>query len=112
MKKEAISKETKQEIEKMIEEFNNDELDLICDFYTYFAEYKGKYIYLKIRKYDTVFPAGRLTYEGDLNDLEFAIYKFSSQKYDPDEFMFPGQNYVDGTVMGALYACNTAYPPM
>ena len=112
MKKPAISKEVKEQIEKRIEEFNNEELELINEFYTYFATYRGKYIYLNMQKYDTVYPAGRLCYTGDLSDMEFAIYKFSSETYDPDEFMFPGCNHLDGTIKGALQACNMAYPPM
>ncbi len=111
MRKIVITPEIKQQVEKIIEQFNNTELDLISDFYSYFATYKNKFIYLKIQKEDVVYPAGRLTYNGNLNDLEFAIYKFSSEKYDGDEFMFPGSQHLDGSVKGALYACNTAYPP-
>ena len=44
--------------------------------------------------------------------MNFAIYKYSSERYDAYEEFFPGVQYLDGTVKGALYACNTAYPPM
>jgi len=112
MKKEIIPHDIQRKIEQIIDEFNKEELDLINDFYKYIAEFKGKYIYLKIMKYESISQAGRLTFSGDINNLEFAIYKYSSEKYDIDEMFFPGVQYLDGTVNGALYACNTAYPPM
>ena len=41
---------------------------------------------------------------------EFAIYKYSSEGYDDDEFFFPGAGNVDGTVEGAMLAGLEAYP--
>ncbi len=32
-------------------------------------------------------------------------------RYDPDEWMFPGSGYLDGTVEGAMKAGLEAYPP-
>jgi len=112
MKTKMIPQEIKEEIARIIDEFNNEELDLINDFYQYIAKFKGNYVYLKTKKYDSVSPIARLTYSGDMNDWEFAIYKYSSGQYDIDEMFFPGVEYLDGTIKGALYACNTAYPPM
>ena len=40
----------------------------------------------------------------------FAIFKWSSDKYDPDEWFFPGVEYVDGTIEGAIKATLEAYP--
>jgi hypothetical protein len=107
-----IPKEEKEKVLKIINEFNNEELDLINDFFRYIADFKGKHVFISIKKYETVSPIARLTYSGDMNNWEFAIYKYSSGKYDNDEFLFPGIEYLDGTIKGALYACNTAYPPM
>lgn len=112
MKTKMIPKEVEEEILKIIEEFNNEELDLINDFFRYVADIKGKYVFLKTKKYESISPIARLTYSGNMKDWEFAIYKYSSEKYDKDEFFFPGVEYLDGTIKGALYACNTAYPPM
>ncbi len=112
MKIKMIPKEVKEEVLKIIDEFNNEELGLINDSFRYVADFKGKYVYLSTRKYETVSPIARLTYTGDMNDWEFAIYKYSSEKYDNDEFFFPGVEYLDGTIKGALYAGNKAYPPM
>lgn len=107
-----IPKEVKAEVNKIIDEFNKEELDLINDFYKYIAEFKGQFVFLKTKKYKTVSPVARLTYTGDMNNWQFTIYKYSSEKYDNEEFFFPGVEYLDGTVKGALYAVNTAYPPM
>jgi len=34
----------------------------------------------------------------------FAINKWTWSGYDPDEFLFPGAEFVDGTVEGAIKA--------
>jgi hypothetical protein len=46
-----------------------------------------------------------------MDDWEFAIYKYSSERYDPDEWFFPGVGLVDGTIEGAMKAGLEAYPP-
>lgn len=106
-----IPENIQKDVRMFIEKFNNEELDLINEFYKYFAEFKGKHVYLKTKKYDTISPIARLTYTGDINKWKFAIYRFSSGNYDADEMFFPGAEHIDGTVSGALYACNKAYPP-
>ena len=40
-----------------------------------------------------------------------AIFKYSSETYDPHEWMFPGSEHLDGTINGALKASTAAYPP-
>ena len=45
-----------------------------------------------------------------MDGWEFAIYKHSSERYDPDEWFFPGAGNVDGTVEGAMEAGLEAYP--
>ena len=42
---------------------------------------------------------------------EFAIFKYSDERYDPDEWLFPGSEHVDGTIEGAMQAGMAAYPP-
>ena len=55
-------------------------------------------------------PICRLTYTGDMQHWDFAIYKFSDECYDPDEWMFTGAEEVDGTIEGAMRAGLKAYP--
>jgi hypothetical protein len=42
--------------------------------------------------------------------LKFAVYRHSRNFYDPDEWVFLGAGYVDGTVVGAMKAGMEAYP--
>jgi hypothetical protein len=45
-----------------------------------------------------------------MDNWKFAIYKYSSGNYDPEEWLFPGYGFVDGTVEGAMNAGLEAYP--
>ena len=84
-----------------VEEFNKN----IIKQYKFRIETRGKFIYIKLNNE----PRCRLTYNGDINNLEFAIYKYSSCAYDSEEFFFPGAAYVDGTIKGALKAALESY---
>jgi hypothetical protein len=55
-------------------------------------------------------PYIRLTYTGNINDWVFAIFKWSTETYDPHEWMFPGSGFLDGTIEGAMKAGLEAYP--
>jgi len=44
-----------------------------------------------------------------MDDWDFTIYKYSTEKYDPEEWFFPGEEFVDGTVTGAMKAGMAAY---
>lgn len=74
------------------------------------AETRGKFIYLRRLFADNqMVNLGRLTYEGDLENMEFALYKLSSDKYSVTK-IFPGSEYIDGTIEGAIKAGLAAYP--
>jgi hypothetical protein len=45
-----------------------------------------------------------------MDNWDFAIFRYSREFYDPDEWMFPGAGHVDGTVEGAMRAGLEAYP--
>jgi hypothetical protein len=45
-----------------------------------------------------------------MDNWSFAIYKYSDNCYDAEEWFFPGANEVNGTVTGAMKAGMTAYP--
>jgi hypothetical protein len=47
---------------------------------------------------------------GKMDDWDFAIFRWSSETYDPEEWMFPGSELVDGTIEGAMLAGLEAYP--
>ena len=71
---------------------------------------RGHYLYLDRFDSGRVKARGRLKYTGGMDTWEFAIYKYSDERYDPEEWMFPGAGYVDGTIEGAMKAGLEAYP--
>ena len=103
MAKKMISDEIRETVIKSVEHFNKNELQ---KYQSFKADFKGKFIYLKLNGE----PRSRLEYTGDLHNLKFAIYKYSSSSYDSEEYFFPGSGYVNGTIQGALKASLEAYP--
>ncbi len=110
MPKKAIPKEIQQEAGRIIEEFNGRHFRDRSDRVAYFAEIKGKFLYLKRHEFEKISPVARLTYTGDIKKWEFAIFKWTREQYDPDEWFFPGSNLFDGTIEGAMKAGLEAYP--
>jgi len=108
MSKKGIPDDIKKQVEEIVQNFN-DKVIGTPDHY-YIARYKGKYLYLDRNDYGQNFHVCRLEYNGDISDWGFAIYKYSSGRYDPDEWFFPGAEEVDGTIEGAMKAGIEAYP--
>jgi hypothetical protein len=78
---------------------------------SYRPRYQGLFLYLDRDDYGHLSRICRLQYTGALDGWEFAIYKYSDERYDPDEWFFPGAEQVDGTLEGAMRAGMAAYPP-
>jgi len=95
-----------------VERFNQDVLKGE-ETIRYIARFKGPYLYLDRQDWDSRRPTHicRLEWTGDIKAWKFAIYLYSANGYDPDEFMFPGADCVDGTIEGAMYAGLEAYEP-
>ena len=73
--------------------------------------FRGAYLYLdRIGHDQRPSQICRLKWTGTMDKWEFAIYKYSQSRYDPEEWFFPGSGEVDGTVAGAMRAGNLAYP--
>jgi len=118
-KKQAIPIEIQEEVQKLIDEFNNSELkestSLLSAFFSkkikrgYSARFRGKFLYLDRTDRNEPLPICRLTWNGKMDNWDFAIYKYSSDKYDSEEWFFPGEEEVDGTVTGAMNAGMVAY---
>ena len=106
-RKPAIPQEVRTEVERLVAEFNRKTFRKSGIAYS--AHYKGKYLYLKRNEYGDPSPICRLTYTGEMDAWEFAIYKYSADRYDPEEWFFPGADEVDGTVEGAMRAGLQAY---
>jgi hypothetical protein len=108
MTRKAIPEQTKQRVDAEIKEFNEQ---VIRDPHRSFTtRYRGNYLYLDRMDYGPAGPRCRLTYTGSPEQWDFAIFKFSDDCYDPEEWLFPGAEYVDGTLLGALKAARAAYP--
>ena len=118
-KQQTIPTEIQEEVQKLIDEFNRVDLkastSLLDAFFPkkikrgYSARFKGKYLYLdRTNRYEPL-PICRLAWNGKMDNWDFAIYKYSSEKYDPEEWFFPGAEEVDGTVTGAMKAGMIAY---
>ncbi len=98
-----------KEIEARVQAFNEKKLSKEASKYN--PVIQGKFIYLMRTLRDgSLEHICRMTYAGNIDDMEFAIYKYSSEKYDPNEWFFDGNKYVDGTLEGAMKAGLKAYP--
>ena len=98
----------RQEVAEIVDRFNREVLDERSCMYV--PRFKGSYLYLD--RDDGAMAPGpicRLRYTGNMKKWDFAIYKYSSGRYDPEEWFFPGEEHVDGTVEGALKAGMKAY---
>jgi hypothetical protein len=99
-----ITNNLRPEIERKINAFNTEH---DCK---YVARYRGNFLYLdRDDGFEKLSPICRLTFTGDMEKWEFAIYKYSSESYEPDEWFFPGEQHVNGTIEGAMKAGLDAY---
>src|SRR6266496_1864934 len=104
----GISNEVKTEVEALVQHFNTTVIrNPHC---LYVPRYKGKFLYLDRQDYGRLSPICRLEYTGKMEDWSFAIYKYSDERYDEEEWFFPGAEHVDGTLEGAMKAGLEAYP--
>lgn len=97
-------------VSRIIDEFNQDIFQGQKDI-EYFATFRANFVYIHRLDPEREEPISRIKFSGDFDNWEFAIYKWSSESYDPNEFFFPGREKFDGTVLGALKAGHEAYPP-
>jgi hypothetical protein len=108
MARKGIPENIRVQLEETVNRFNDEIIQDPDDFYH--IRYRGNYVYLGRETFGTIYPICRLRYTGKVDGWEFAIYKYSDERYDPDEWMFPGAEHLDGTVEGALRAGLEAYP--
>ena len=101
-----IPDEIKAQVNEIIARFNEGSGDPTC---YYAARFRGLYLYLDRSDFGQVGSICRLKYTGDMDNWEFAIFKWSSERYAEDEW-FTGDEYVDGTIEGAMLAGLHAYP--
>ena len=101
----AIPEEVRAEIVERVEKFNKEYLSKETE--QYIPEFKGKFIYLKRVKLDGYCdPICRLTYDGALKNMHFAMYRFSNEKYDDTADAF----FDAGTLEKAMKVGLEVYP--
>jgi hypothetical protein len=104
----GIPEEVKTQVATLVEHFNTTAIrNPQCG---YVPRYRGKFLYLDRQDYGRLHPICRLEYTGKMEDWSFAIYKYSDERYDEEEWFFPGAEHVDGTIEGAMQAGLEAYP--
>jgi hypothetical protein len=103
-----ITKEVRKRVNEIIDRFNDEHAQK--EDYFYNPRFSSRYLYLDRSDYGQLGPICRLTYTGEFDDWEFAVFRWSSETYDPDAWMFPGSEEVDGTIEGAMKAGLKAYP--
>jgi hypothetical protein len=104
----GIPDEVKTDVEAIIQHFNTTVIrNPHC---LYVPRYRGKFLYLDRQDYGRLHPICRLEYTGNMQQWSFAIYKYSDERYDEEEWFFPGAAHVDGTIEGAMKAGLDAYP--
>ena len=108
MSTQSIPKDIKVQVEEIIADFNRETFSGAPVGYQ--ARFRGRFLYLDRDEFGMVGQICRLTYNGKMDDWGFAIFKWSNERYDPDEWFFPGSKEVDGTIEGAMRAGLEAYP--
>ena len=104
----TIPNDVKKEVVKIVDRFNKKQLKAYSS--TYHPRFSDNFLCLDRADYGKPpSPICCLKYTGEMNNWEFAIFKYSLMCYDPDECWFPGEEYVDGTIEGALKAGMKAY---
>ena len=109
MPKAKLTAEIKLQADAVVARFNVEQLPG-QPWAHYVTNYRGAHLYLGHEHGGRFGPICRLTYTGDMNRWDFAIYKYSDEAYDPEEWMFDGAEEVDGTIEGAMRAGLKAYP--
>jgi len=108
MRSKGIPENIRKQSDEIVARFNRANFqDAGCYYET---RYKGKYLYLDRNDFGNKGPICRLKYNGKIDNWDFAIFKYSSERYSPDECFFPGEYHVDGTIEGAMRAGMEAYP--
>lgn len=110
MAKTKIPTDIQKKVNIIIDAFNAKEFIKQPDF-MYYPIYRSDCLYIYRKEGEKDGPICRLKYTGDFTDWDFAIYKYSREKYDPEESCFPGFQHINGTIEGALKAGLEAYPP-
>jgi len=76
-----LTPDIKAQVDAIVARFNAEQLR-DRPWAHYVTTYRGAHLYLGHQRGGRVWPVCRLTYTGDMNHWEFAIYKYSDEHYD------------------------------
>jgi len=108
MSSKKIPPNIKQQSTDIIERFNQQELKGVCN---YIPRFSGGFLYLDRVDYNSrKSEICRLSFNGLIDNWDFAIFKYSSNKYDPNEWFHPGAQHLNGSIEGAMRCGLEAYP--
>ena len=96
MRRKGIPDSIKKQVEEIVTRFNKEVIKDPDQFYV--PRYRGRYLYLDRKDFGTLGQVCRLGFNGKIDNWDFAIFKYSTERYDDDEWFFPGSQLVDGTV--------------
>ena len=108
MRRGPIPDDVKRQAEAVISAFNQKVIRDPGRYYV--ARYRGQYLYLARLASGAPRRIARLAYDEAAGAWEFAIFRYSDERYAADEWLFPGSDFLDGTLEGALKAGLEAYP--
>jgi len=77
----------------------------------FYSLFKGDFLYLNRKEGDRDGSIARLQFNGKIDNWDFAIFRWSNERNDPNKFLFPGSNHLNGSIEGALKTGHAAYPP-
>jgi hypothetical protein len=108
MAKQKIPPDIQSAAEAIIANFNSE---FPASSMQYVPRFKGMYLYLDRSNYgEKPHPICRLEFTATIDHWKFAIYKYSKDYYDPDEWVFPGRGHLNGSIEGAMRCGLEAYP--
>lgn len=108
MKSTSIPESTRNQVLEIVANFNHMTFpDGDC---YYEARFKGKFLYLDRCDFGKIGPICRLTFNGKIDDWSFAIFKWSNERYDSDDWMISSKGSLDNIVKDAMNTGLEAYP--
>ncbi len=106
----TISTQIKRQIEAEVAAYNQEHLAPRTNTMIT-VKFQGRFVHISTSKpgyRDSVMC--RMVYNGKIDNFEFEIFKWSSERFDDDIFDMPGIEFFDGTVTGAIKAAQGVYP--
>jgi hypothetical protein len=104
-KNKKLTDALKERVEQEVLEYNT------ANGTNYFVKFRSAFVYLaRIDRNGKTSKIGRLKYIPESDKWDFAVFKYSTEVYDPNEWFFPGQEFLDGTITGAMEAGMKIYP--